>query len=212
MDARDVAAGSPRISERAQVARGPRSRLVRRAALAVVGLATLAFAAPAAAATETFDFTGAAQTWTVPAGVTSATFDLYGAEGGGPRASSRGTRRPSDGDDRGHPRCLDPGQRRRSRSGAVNPRYGRLQRRRRGAVDRRRWRRGLGHPHRRHGARRPRARRRRGRRSGFLPWGQRTYCGRQRRRSTRRGRVYTEPLHLYLWNTGRWGRNADRRG
>ena len=82
MDARDVAAGSPRFSERAQVARGPRSRLVRRAALTVVGLATLAFAAPAAADTETFDFTGAAQTWTVPAGVTSATFDLYGAEGG----------------------------------------------------------------------------------------------------------------------------------
>ena len=32
--------------------------------------------------TVTFDFTGAAETWTVPAGVTSATFDLYGARGG----------------------------------------------------------------------------------------------------------------------------------
>jgi hypothetical protein len=31
--------------------------------------------------TCTFDFTGAAQTWTVPAGVTEATFDLYGAQG-----------------------------------------------------------------------------------------------------------------------------------
>jgi hypothetical protein len=33
--------------------------------------------------TETFAFTGAAQTWTVPTGVTQATFDAYGAEGGG---------------------------------------------------------------------------------------------------------------------------------
>ena len=30
-----------------------------------------------------FAYTGAAQTWTVPTGVTSATFDLYGAQGGG---------------------------------------------------------------------------------------------------------------------------------
>ena len=30
-----------------------------------------------------FAYTGAAQTWAVPAGVTSATFDLYGAQGGG---------------------------------------------------------------------------------------------------------------------------------
>ena len=82
MNARYVA-GSPRFAEGAQVARGPRSRLVRRAALAVVGLSTLALAAPAAATTETFNFTGAAQTWTVPAGVTEATFDLYGAQGGG---------------------------------------------------------------------------------------------------------------------------------
>ncbi len=30
----------------------------------------------------TFSFTGAAQTWTVPAGVTQATFDVFGAQGG----------------------------------------------------------------------------------------------------------------------------------
>jgi len=35
------------------------------------------------AVTETFSHTGAAQTWTVPYGVTSASFDLYGAEGRG---------------------------------------------------------------------------------------------------------------------------------
>ena len=80
MDARNVGAGSPRFAEEAQVARRPR-RLVRRAALAVVGLATLGFAAPASAITETFNFTGTAQTWTVPAGVTEATFDLHGAQG-----------------------------------------------------------------------------------------------------------------------------------
>jgi hypothetical protein len=31
--------------------------------------------------TCTFDYSGAAQTWTAPAGVTEATFDLYGAQG-----------------------------------------------------------------------------------------------------------------------------------
>lgn len=35
----------------------------------------------ASATTENFAYTGAEQTWIVPAGVTSATFDLYGAEG-----------------------------------------------------------------------------------------------------------------------------------
>ena len=43
----------------------------------------LALAAPASATTETFNFTGAAQTWPVPDGVFNATFDLYGAQGGG---------------------------------------------------------------------------------------------------------------------------------
>ena len=43
------------------------------------------------AATVTFDYTGGAQTWTVPYGVTSATFELYGAQGRGfgPGASSQ---------------------------------------------------------------------------------------------------------------------------
>src|ERR1041385_2429638 len=36
-----------------------------------------------ATVTCTFSYTGSAQTWTVPAGVTSATFDLYGAQGYG---------------------------------------------------------------------------------------------------------------------------------
>ena len=43
----------------------------------------LALAAPASATTETFNVTGGPQTWTVPAGVTQATFDLYGAQGWG---------------------------------------------------------------------------------------------------------------------------------
>ena len=41
---------------------------------------------PGTATTETFNYTGAAQTWTVPAGVTTATFDVYGAEGGATRS------------------------------------------------------------------------------------------------------------------------------
>jgi hypothetical protein len=49
--------------------------------LACIGSALLA--APALGTTETFNYTGAAQTWTVPAGVTSASFDLFGAQGGG---------------------------------------------------------------------------------------------------------------------------------
>ena len=50
------------------------------AAFACAGTALLA--SPALATTETFNYTGAAQTWTVPAGVTSASFDLFGAQGG----------------------------------------------------------------------------------------------------------------------------------
>lgn len=50
----------------------------------------LAVAGPASAATVSvpFSYTGAAQNWTVPAGVTSATFDLYGAQGGDRTGSS----------------------------------------------------------------------------------------------------------------------------
>ena len=42
-----------------------------------------AVASGASAATATFSYTGAAQTWTVPAGVTQVTLDLRGAQGGG---------------------------------------------------------------------------------------------------------------------------------
>src|SRR3954453_17549906 len=61
--------------------RGPR-RLLLPALFSV--LALLCLSAPASATTVTvpFSYTGAPQSWTVPAGVTSATFDLYGAQGG----------------------------------------------------------------------------------------------------------------------------------
>ena len=49
---------------------------------AVATLAVLGAPALASATTETFDYTGGVQTWVVPQGVTSATFDLLGAEGG----------------------------------------------------------------------------------------------------------------------------------
>ena len=53
-------------------------------ALTVAALAALGLPVPAAAAaTVTLEYTGASQTWTVPVGVTQATFDLYGAQGGG---------------------------------------------------------------------------------------------------------------------------------
>lgn len=56
-----------------------------RQALAGLGALAVALVLPAAAAagTETFSYTGAAQTWTVPYGVTSAQFDLFGAQGRG---------------------------------------------------------------------------------------------------------------------------------
>jgi hypothetical protein len=44
-----------------------------------------------AAASTTFDFTGAMQTFTVPAGVTSVTIEAWGAEGGTSTAQSGGT-------------------------------------------------------------------------------------------------------------------------
>src|ERR1044072_8344066 len=58
---------------------------MRRIVLAVATsvLATLALAAPASSFTETFGYTGGPQTWTVPRGITDATFDLYGGSGGG---------------------------------------------------------------------------------------------------------------------------------
>ena len=48
----------------------------------VAGLGLIARTDLARGATETFEYTGAAQSWTVPAGVTSAAFELYGAAGG----------------------------------------------------------------------------------------------------------------------------------
>ena len=50
-----------------------------------IALAAVAWAAASAAlgATANFAYTGAAQTWTVPAGVTQVTLDLRGAQGGG---------------------------------------------------------------------------------------------------------------------------------
>jgi hypothetical protein len=60
------------------------SRVFARVALAAgalilsTGTSTVA---SAATVTQTFAYTGAAQTWSAPAGITSATFDVYGAGG-----------------------------------------------------------------------------------------------------------------------------------
>ena len=93
-----------RRSSLSRVVSAPASRLLRAvprpaglalaATLGAAGLAGVIPAGPASAAsgacttssnqvTCTFTETGSAQTWTVPAGVTSATFTLYGAEGYG---------------------------------------------------------------------------------------------------------------------------------
>ena len=53
--------------------------------LLAVSMWVVGSAAPAGAQPPpplTFGYTGGPQTWTVPAGVTSATFDVYGARGG----------------------------------------------------------------------------------------------------------------------------------
>ena len=84
------------IPDRLVVRRGGRAVGWLVAGLALLGSWPLAFpglagaAAPAcpapviagATATVTCSYTGAPQTWTVPAGIESATFDLYGAQGG----------------------------------------------------------------------------------------------------------------------------------
>ena len=54
----------------------------------IAGTGGLAAPGPAAAATATFAYTGAAQSLMVPAGVTQATFDLYGAQGTTPCAGT----------------------------------------------------------------------------------------------------------------------------
>ncbi len=73
------------VGERASVSRA----LVLVAAFLCAGVVAFAVAgleARSASAQgvvqETFAYTGAAQTWTVPAGVTEATFEVYGAQGG----------------------------------------------------------------------------------------------------------------------------------
>jgi hypothetical protein len=83
----------PRRFERWPVRRGGggRPRLVAAVALAA-GLAALVLPAGAGAAPDcqtsgaetvcTFEYTGAAETWTVPYGVSESRFDVYGAEGG----------------------------------------------------------------------------------------------------------------------------------
>ncbi|MCO5326331.1 MAG: hypothetical protein M9964_04640 [Solirubrobacterales bacterium] len=61
--------------------------------------------ATAGATTDTYDYTGDVQSGVVPAGVTSATFDLYGAEGGTAvrlQLRRRWTGRARDGHAGGH--------------------------------------------------------------------------------------------------------------
>jgi hypothetical protein len=62
--------------------------------LAASAIALVAAAPAAAVNTTTFQYTGAPQVWTVPAGVTSATFDLFGGAGGqtSPSEATRGGR------------------------------------------------------------------------------------------------------------------------
>jgi Glycine rich protein len=86
-------AAQPRCLEGWPVRRcgGGRARLVAAVAL-VAGLAALVLPAGAGAAPDcqtsgaetvcTFEYTGAAESWTVPFGVSEARFDVYGAQGG----------------------------------------------------------------------------------------------------------------------------------
>ena len=54
------------------------------------GCVAISFAASGVNSTVTFNYTGADQSWTVPTGVTSATFYLFGAGGGGNSQKSGG--------------------------------------------------------------------------------------------------------------------------
>ncbi|MCF8552848.1 MAG: InlB B-repeat-containing protein, partial [Candidatus Planktophila sp.] len=54
------------------------------------GCVAISFAASGVNSTVTFNYTGANQSWTVPTGVTSATFYLFGAGGGGNTRTSGG--------------------------------------------------------------------------------------------------------------------------
>ena len=99
----------------------------RLASAAIVG--AMAFVptstATAATETETFAYTGAAQTWTVPPGITEATFDLYGARAEAARLPRRGSAAEPRRRSRSS-RRFDPGLRRRQ---GQQDGHGRLQRR-----------------------------------------------------------------------------------
>ncbi len=61
-------------------------RILLASAVAVTTVGAVAWVLPSAfAATSmvTFSYTGADQTWTVPAGVTAVRVDAFGAQGGG---------------------------------------------------------------------------------------------------------------------------------
>jgi hypothetical protein len=65
---------------------GVAGRVMLALVVITTGLTTLApvvAADPPPSGSATFSFTGAAQSWTVPAGVSSIAVDLYGAQGGG---------------------------------------------------------------------------------------------------------------------------------
>jgi len=64
------------------------ARVLTAVSVVIAATGALSSTATAATKTETFDYTGAAQTWTVPPGITEATFDLYGAQGAGFAATS----------------------------------------------------------------------------------------------------------------------------
>ena len=123
-----------------------------------------------------FAYRGAAQTWTVPDGVTEATFDLYGAQGGGVGVTGL-----SGGS------AVGPRRRSPSRMPSRSTSAAGLHCRRRGFNGGGNGLRGGGrclrHPYRRHHARRPRARR--------------------RRRRRRRGVRFHRPGHV---RRGRWRR------
>lgn len=75
------------LAARRSFERGVRGSF-RHRALAVLGTLVLlcsglvVLASPAQATTLTYEYTGSAQLWLVPPGVTSATFSVYGAQGG----------------------------------------------------------------------------------------------------------------------------------
>ena len=63
---------------------GRRRRIAGLSTSLVAAAMALVLAVPAGAATQTFEYTGASQTFTVPSGVTRIQVEAYGAAGGGP--------------------------------------------------------------------------------------------------------------------------------